>query len=70
MYWGMDNIVIFRNIEGNFDKIEAFDSQNRPLAFQYTGQSNGTRLIEQWARGLIILRIYAENEVHHFKVLK
>lgn len=57
-------------IIGNFDMVEVFDSQKRPLSFQMGEEPSGTRIIEQWAKGLVIFRIYSGDQILHFKVLK
>jgi murein DD-endopeptidase MepM/ murein hydrolase activator NlpD len=57
-------------IMGNFDKMEVFDSQKRPLSFQMVEETSRTRIIEHWAKGLVIFRIYTGDQILHFKVLK
>lgn len=57
-------------IMGNFEKMEVFDCHKRPLSFQMVQETSGTRIMEQWAEGLVIFRIYSGDQILHFKVLK
>jgi hypothetical protein len=50
--------------------MEVFDSQKRPLSFQMVEETSRTRIIEHWAKGLVIFRIFTGDQILHFKVLK
>ena len=57
-------------VMGDFDLIEVFDMHKRPLAFHISREPSGTRIIEQWPKGVVIFRIHSGNQIRYFKVLK